>query len=923
MALETYWAKRDFRRTPEPRGSKGAAKSTGDSFVVQKHAATRLHYDFRLEMNGVLLSWAVPKGPSFDPADKRLAMHVEDHPLEYGGFEGVIPKGEYGGGTVMVWDRGTWHPQGDAGKGYAEGHIKFTLDGDKLKGSWALVRTRSSKYGGKSGDKAWLLIKEKDEYAQPGGTPIVESAPNSVLSGRAMEEIADARDHVWSSNLSVADNLRQGAIPDELPAKKRKTNGASTTAKTAAKPAAKTPATAAAEAAAAKVEHAGEKAPFPEMVAPTLATLVTKTPSGDDWISEIKYDGYRMVCRIERGAARLYSRTGKEWTPSFETVADDLGALPVKNAWIDGEVVVLGEDGRSSFQALQNALSGASTKNLAFFAFDLLYRDGHDLRALPLTERKALLREVIGDGAGSVRFGPEVRGNAAEFFRQACALHLEGVICKRADSTYEGVRSRNWLKVKCMQRQEMVVGGYTDPQGSRQGFGALLLGHYDEGGLRFAGKVGTGFDDTVLRKLTAQLKKLEQDETPFVNPPQGYAAKGAHWVLPELVAEIAFAEWSDDGALRHPSFQGLRMDRKPTEVVREMPVSPQAATTQAAAATSTGTKTAPTRTVSTKTAATKAPQKATRGDAAPGGASAARTAENPDLVAGVKISNPDKLYFPEGGLTKRDVALYLEQVAPQLVPHVKGRPLSLVRCPDGWTKQCFYQKHADRSVNEVVPRMEVPEGEGTATYMGADSAKALVALLQWGVIELHPWGSRVPQLDRPDRLVFDFDPDEDLPWKDIVTAAGLLRTLLDEMKLVGFLKTTGGKGLHVVLPIRATLTWDDAKSFTKAVADFLVRTFPDRFTAVLAKERRKGKIFIDYLRNAEGATAIAAYALRARANAPVATPIDWSELDRDVRFDHFNIRNVPERIASQKADPWAAFFKTRQSITLAMKKRLG
>jgi bifunctional non-homologous end joining protein LigD len=907
MALETYRAKRDFRRTPEPRGLKGSAKSHALRFVIQKHAASHLHYDFRLELNGVLLSWAVPKGPSLDPSDKRLAMHVEDHPLDYGGFEGVIPQGEYGGGTVMVWDQGTWTPLGDAAAGYAKGHFKFILHGEKLRGAWALVQTHGSKYGGKSGKQAWLLIKEKDAEAKPGGKPIVDTAPDSVLTGRSMEDIRIDKTRVWRSKLSPETNVRNGAVATLEPASPR-------TAGLAKSPA-----------------MGATKAPLPTYVSPVLATLNGKAPPGDDWISEVKYDGYRMVCRIERGRAKLFSRNRKEWTEAFAGVAEDLGTLPVKTAWLDGEVVVLDADGRSSFQALQNALTQASTTPLTFFAFDLMYLDGYDLRDVVLQERKRLLRQVVGKGTAMTKMGPEVRGGGVNFFQQACTLGLEGAIFKRLDSLYTpGVRSPSWLKVKCISRQEMVVGGYTDPQGSRSGFGALLLGHYDGAMLRYAGKVGTGFDDEMLKTLTPQLKSREQKLPPFVNPPTGYAAKGAHWIRPELVAEIAFTEWSKDGALRHPSFQGLRADKKARDVVREFPaeagVAPQPGIAKGAARTpkpdvaKSAVKPSKARAAGT---ADKAPEpKVAR--------SAAKTSKRvlplkgaPDVVAGIPLSNSTKLYFPEARISKGDLARYYANIAPHLLPHLAGRPLSLVRCPDGWTGKTFYQKHADASVSPAVARIEVPEGKGAATYMGASTAEALVALVQWGVIEMHPWGSREPRLDRPDRLVFDFDPDEKLSWAELVDGVRVFRTLLDELKLKGFLKTTGGKGLHVVLPIAKTLSWASAKSFTKSVADFLVTTFPDRFTATMSKEQRKGRIFIDYLRNTEGATAVAAFVVRARANAPVSTPIAWEELSRDVRFDYFNVSNVPARLKTLKADPWSDFFSTRQTITVKLLARFG
>ena len=845
MSLQTYREKRDFRRTPEPRGEK--RKPRGDSFVVQKHAASHLHYDFRLELDGVLLSWAVPKGPSLDPADKRLAVQTEDHPVEYGGFEGVIPKGEYGGGTVMVWDRGTWAPKGDPREGVAKGKLEFTLDGDKLRGGFVLVRTRGGKYASKSGDRTWLLIKEKDAFATSGGRAIVEAAPDSVASGRSLERIARARERVWHSNRSEKEAM---ASPGDRP------KGAKKTA-------------------------------MPAFVPPMLTTLVAEPPAGDDWIHEIKYDGYRLVARIERGKCRLYSRNEKDWTASFPAIAKDLAALPVKSAWIDGEVAVLDAEGRTSFQALQNALTQPAARGLAFFAFDVMYLDGYDLRGVELTERKRALRGLLGKGHGAVRVGPEIQGSGAEYFAQACRLGLEGTVAKRATSTYAGgLRTREWQKIKCIQRQEMVIGGYTEPQGSRKGFGALLLGYHEGGKLRYAGKVGTGFDERMLRELTPQLAKREQKAPAFVDPPRGYEAKGAHWVRPDLVAEVAFTEWSRDGALRHPSFQGLRPDKRASDVVRERPAAMKTST-------------------AVKTSTTKARDSAAE-------------------VAGIAISHPDKPYFPESGITKGELVRYYVEIAPHLLPHIADRPLSLVRCPDGWSGQCFYQKNADKAVNAAVARVQVPESGGkTATYMSASTPSALAALVQWGVIEMHPWGSRKPRLDRPDRLIFDFDPDPDLPFGELVTAVTLLRTLLEEMKLTGFLKTTGGKGLHVVLPIRATLTWDEAKAWTRSVADFLVRTFPDRFTATATKAKRKGRIFVDYLRNAEGATAIAPFAVRARANAPVSMPIDWSELDRDVRNDYFNVRNAAERLAARKHDPWADFFSVRQSITAAMRKRLA
>ena len=917
MALERYREKRDFKVTPEPRGRVAPDPHRGLSFVIQKHAASHLHYDFRLELNGVLLSWAVPKGPSLDPADKRLAMHVEDHPIEYGSFEGIIPAKQYGGGTVLLWDRGTWIPKGDPVAGYAKGHLKFELDGEKLKGGWTLVKTHGSKYGGKSGDKAWLLIKENDSFAQRGAEArIVDDAPESVLSGRSLEDIAEQREHVWHSNKSVAANVRAGAVnkAKSSPVKSRKNAGG------------------------VSAIVGARVAKLSASLSPMLATLVDAIPTSDEWLHEIKFDGYRMLFRIDKGKVTVFSRNGKEWTAALNRIAEAVGKLGLESAWLDGEVTIVDERGRTSFQALQNALSDPKGERLVYFVFDLLYLDGFDLQGVPLRDRKRLLRTLIPKTAGQVRFSVDVPGSGAEFFKQACALGLEGAVSKRADSTYRGgTRTRDWVKVKCAQRQEMVIGGFTDPQGSRSGFGALLLGVYEPGGkLRYSGKVGTGFNDKILTSLRHKLDSLSQSSSPFVNPPRGFEAKGVHWVKPQLVAEIAFTEWTQDGTLRHPSFQGLREDKNAAEVVRERPVH-ETGTTPANAvrepakeATKPKETIKPKETTGSKATATKPLKRATKPSRAPlpntvGGdfAKTKSATATSDTIAGVKLSHPEKLLYPEAELAKQDLARYYESIGEWILPHVTDRPLSLVRCPNGWSGECFYQKHESKSVNPAVTRIVVPEGGGKATYMAANSVSALVALTQWGVLELHPWGSRKPRLDRPDRLIFDFDPDDAVSWDELVSAVGVLRTLLSDLGLTGFLKTTGGKGLHVVLPIRATLDWDQAKGFTKAVADLMARTFPDRFLAVMSKSRRKGKIFIDYLRNASGATAIAPYSLRARANAPVATPIGWDELSKDVRFDHFNLRTVPTRLSALKSDPWADFLELRQSISKAMFKRVG
>jgi bifunctional non-homologous end joining protein LigD len=881
MPLETYHKKRNFKTTPEPKGRVHARKSRELSFVIQKHAASHLHYDFRLELNGVLLSWAVPKGPSLDPNDKRLAMHVEDHPIEYGDFEGVIPPKQYGAGTVLLWDRGTWIPKEDPAAGYAKGKLKFELLGTKLRGGWNLVRSRSGKYGG---DKSWLLIKEDDAYARQGADAhVVDELPDSVLSGRGMDEIAADPERVWHSNKSVAENVRSGAVKRKRPALRL------------------------------EAIAGARKRADPEWIAPELATLVDDAPGGDAWLHEIKYDGYRMLCHVAKGRCTVYSRNHKDWTEQLPLLAAAMARLPVHNAWIDGEVIAPDEGGRSSFQALQNAFAGEGAQRMVFYAFDVPYLDGHDLRDAPLVERKKVLRSIVPTGEGMIRYSDHVQGEGRAFFEEACKLGLEGIVSKRADSAYRGARGHDWVKAKCKQRQEVVIGGWSDPQGSRTGFGALLIGVHDaDGKLRYAGKVGTGFNQKTLDSLMQELRKRAEDKPAFVDPPTGAEGRRSHWVKPDLVAEVEFTEWTRDDTLRHPSFIGLRRDKRAREVVREF-AGEAAEETEAPAATS------------------KRAQRTPHPSPLPARGERERDAQrlagegsaDKGSIAGVALSNPDKLLYPEAKITKRELAEYYAAIGDWMVPHLENRPLTLVRCPNGWNAHCFYQKHVKEALGPFLKAVDVPEADGVAQYMMANSVGAIVSLLQMGVLEIHPWGSRKPALDKPDRIVMDFDPDEALPWSSLVEAVTVLRKLLDTLGLRGFLKTTGGKGLHVVLPIAPTHDWAAITAFTKAIADLMVMSFPDRFTAKLNKATRTGKILVDYLRNAEGATAIAPYSLRAKKNAPVSMPIAWEELKHDVRFDHFNVRNAAARLRKQKRDPWADFLGLDQRITPHMMRALG
>lgn len=870
MSLRQYWKKRNFRNTPEPRGKETPAGARLQ-FVIQQHAASRLHYDFRLELDGTLKSWAVPKGPSLDPAQKRLAVHVEDHPLDYASFEGIIPEKQYGAGTVLLWDRGYWEPIGDPKADYRRGRLKFTLHGVKLQGIWNLVRMGGREEAGKEN---WLLIKEKDAEAKRGTqSRVTDRLTSSVASGRSMEQIATGEHAVWHSNRSSTTSAKKRAV---------------------SRPVEKTPAAGA------------RKAAQEEWIVPQLATLVTASPEGEDWVHELKYDGYRILCRLKDGQVRLLTRNGHDWTAKLPHIAAALTDLPAQAAWFDGEVVALSPDGRISFQLLQNAFDAHSDSDLLYYVFDLLYLNGYDLREVPLLERKRLLSALLKDRPSSslIQYSDHITGRGDVAFAEACRSGMEGLIAKRADAPYLSGRNRNWVKVKCGQRQEFVIGGFTDPSGSRSAFGALLLGVYDaQGRLQFSGRTGTGFTERSLKELHTRLKKIEQKQPAFVNPPVGSEARGVHWVKPLLVAEVAFAEWTNEGQLRQASFQGVREDKDARSIIHERPdsgpSSPKARK---------GRGHARSRRISSNQQTPSA------------GAEADETAP---VIGGVTLSHPDRVLFPEQGITKIALARYYESISDWILPHVEGRPLTLVRCPEGYKKECFYQKHAGEHIPDTVGRVEIPEEKGSSWYMVADDLPALIGLVQMGILELHTWGAKRDQLERPDRMILDLDPDPAVEWPLVIEGAQLLRTLLEELDLVSFVKTTGGKGLHVVVPLQRAHTWDEVKTFSKAVADHLVRAIPERFLANMSKQKRKGKIYVDYLRNARGATAVAAYSTRARPRAPVSVPLAWNELSTDLRSDHFTVDNIAERLEHLRQDPWKTYFTTRQRITKNMVRRLA
>ncbi|HSL04660.1 MAG TPA: DNA ligase D [Nitrospiraceae bacterium] len=870
MGLQQYREKRNFKETPEPRG---ASQSSSErlQFVIQQHAASRLHYDFRLELAGTLKSWAIPKGPSLDPAHKRLAVHVEDHPLDYGGFEGIIPPKQYGAGTVLLWDRGSWSPVGDAMASYRRGRLKFNLKGHKLRGLWNLVRM-----GGRheQGKENWLLIKEKDDEARTGEqAEITQFLTNSVASRRTMEQIASGCHRVWRSNRPAAKRAKSVPRPHETETKQLA--GARRTAQE-------------------------------DWIRPQLATLADEAPVGEEWVHELKYDGYRILCRVKNGSAKLVTRNDHDWTAKLQSIASAAAALPVKTAWLDGEVVALRPDGVISFQGLQNAFDTGSEANLVYYIFDLLYLDGYDLRQVALLDRKRSLAAMMPHNAsGLLRYSDHIQGQGEVVFSEACRRRMEGIVSKRTDATYVGSRNRNWIKVKCGRRQEFVIGGFTDPSGSRVAFGALLLGVYDgQGRFQFVGRTGTGFSERSLKELHKRLVALKQPRSPFVNPPSGVDARGVHWVKPRLVAEVSFAEWTNEGLLRQAAFQGLREDKAAKSVIKEGTriSTPVRAATSAAAQTSVRRHAGTTRSPAKKHTA---------------------SAEGPATVAGVTVSHPNRIIFPDQGFTKLALAQYYARVSPWLLPHLQDRPLTLVRCPKGYNKDCFYQKHATGTVPDTIDRVEIPEEHGVSWYMIADSLPAVIGLVQMGVLELHTWGAKRDKLDRPDRIIMDLDPDPTVPWKFVIEAAQLVRTLLNELELECFVKTTGGKGLHVVLPLRPVHTWDEVKAFSKGLADHLVRLIPDRFIANMSKQKRKGKIYVDYLRNIKGATAIAAYSTRARPEAPVSVPLSWEELSVDVRSDHFTVDNVVERLNGLKQDPWRDYFTVKQKLTRKMNASLG
>lgn len=841
-ALSTYKAKRNFAVTSEPAEG-GLANPNALTFVVQKHAASRLHYDFRLELDGVMLSWAVPKGPSFDPKEKRMAIHVEDHPISYSSFEGTIPPKQYGAGTVIVWDNGTWEPVGDARAGMRAGKLVFRLRGQKLEGLWELVNIAK---GGER-QEPWILFKKKDEFARPHADfDVVSALPDSVIA-KPIRKTTPARG-----------DRASGGSPSETP----------------------------------EPLAAAKKSPLPETIKPQLATLAAGIPSVGEWLYEIKFDGYRLMARIEKGQVRLITRGGHDWAEKMPGLVAELAELGLSSAFLDGEIVVLGASGAPDFNALQNAFDKRQgTDRIVFFVFDAPFYEGADLRDVPLRARRDLLRAFFEEKATEhVRFSADFPADPASILRSACQMQMEGVIAKRADAPYVSRRSETWLKLKCKLRQEFVICGYTDRTDNALQVGSLLLGVHDTSGeLVSAGSVGTGWSVGEATALKKKLAPLEVGASPFVKgatKPGRWSKRKAgseRWVKPILLAEVSFAEWTPDGQVRHASFMGVRDDKPAKAIVRERP-----------------------RIVA-------APEPHT---------GAAAKAKGSPTVGSVKVSHGDRVIDPTSAVTKLDLVRFYESMAEFIMPHLKGRPCSLVRGPAGVTGQLFFQKHGEKiGIPGIV---ELPEAlwPGHAALLEVNNTKALTGAAQMNVIEFHTWNSAAKAIDKPDRMVFDLDPGEGTPWEHIQEAATLVRAMLDALGLKAWLKTSGGKGLHVVVPLAPRYDYDTVKGFSQAIVQHLAKTIPSRFVAKSGPRNRVGKLFVDYLRNGHGATTATAFSARARPGMGVSIPVSWDDLTGLKSGAQWNVRTAREHLSFQSTDPWSDYWGARQPLAEAM-KRLG
>jgi bifunctional non-homologous end joining protein LigD len=881
VALEIYRKKRRFTVTSEPRGRKAA--SGGHQYVIQKHAARRLHYDLRLELDGVMKSWAVTRGPSLDPNQKRLAVHVEDHPIEYNSFEGTIPEGEYGGGTVMVWDRGTWTPDSDPHKAYAKGHLVFDLDGEKLHGRWHLVRMR-----GRDSDRHenWLLIKARDDAARgPRDPDILQQESRSAVTGRSIEEIAagkGGKKRVWHSNrVAKAEPNSHRAFKDKI---------GKIAARPASRPRAKT--NRLATGANQKKEPKKRRSALPDFVPLSLATLYDQPPAGGEWLHEIKYDGYRMEARLDDGDVQLLTRKRQDWTQRFEPVAEAVSRLPAATALLDGEIVVENARGISDFSLLQIDLKDGRTDRFIYYVFDILHLDGRDLLNEPLLARKAALAGLAKAHGqnGVIRYADNFDEAGPVILRHACEMGLEGIISKRRDAAYRPGRSDNFVKTKCRGGQEVIVVGYSPSTVVPNAIGALTIALHEDGELRYAGRTGTGYSHKIARELFQKLQPLRTAQRP-IELPADERRKDVVWVKPHLVIEVQSAGMTHGGVLRQAAFKGIREDKSARKIVREVP----AAKPSASAMTQ--------NKVLVKSASRRVQQRKPTAGGRDGGALA------------LHLTHPDRVYWPDVGVTKADLAAYYVSVWDWMKTHILGRALSLVRAPEGVGGETFFQKHIASNVKSSPLRHVVPGKDHDV--IAVETVEDLVALVQSGALEIHVRGSRLDSLETCDRIVFDLDPGEGVSWPAIVAAAREVRERLNAIKLASFVKLSGGKGIHVAVPI-ADADWDTAKLFAQRVAAAMAADSPKLYLAKMTKSLRTGRIFIDYFRNSREATSIAAYSTRARAGAPVSVPLTWERLARTGGGNEFNVLDLKKRL---KEDAWAEIGKIRQKLPEIRKGR--